>query len=66
MESRRLFLAILLSLAVLVGWQYLVGPPEPPSTAGSEEAESTGGASGEQLPVEESAAAEEVDRKSVV
>lgn len=31
MESRRLFLAVLLSLVVLIGWQMLVGPPPPPA-----------------------------------
>lgn len=29
MDNRRLFLAALLSLAVLLGWQYLFPPPEP-------------------------------------
>lgn len=33
MENRRLFLAILLSIAVIVGWQYLVAPSVPPSEA---------------------------------
>lgn len=32
-ENRRLFLAILLSIAVIVGWQYLVTPPVPPGEA---------------------------------
>jgi len=32
-ENRRLFLAILLSIAVIVGWQYLVAPSVPPSEA---------------------------------
>jgi len=31
-ESRRLFLAILLSIVVIVGWQYLMGPPPSPQT----------------------------------
>jgi YidC/Oxa1 family membrane protein insertase len=39
-ETRRLFLAILLSLVVLLAWQYLIGPPvpppEPPPPAGGE------------------------------
>lgn len=32
METRRLLLAILLSLAVLLAWSYLVGPPQPPQS----------------------------------
>lgn len=30
MENRRVFLAVLLSMAVIIGWQLLVPPPEPP------------------------------------
>lgn len=35
-ETRRLFLAMLLSLVVVIGWQYLVEPPQPPREGGVE------------------------------
>lgn len=36
MESRRLFLAIALSILVIVGWQFLMGPPPSTRPPGSE------------------------------
>ena len=51
MENRRLFLAILLSIGVIVGWQYLVTPPGPgpeaPDRVGSSEEPRRGAGVGE-------------------
>lgn len=47
MENRRVLLAVLLSIVVIVGWQLLFPPPEPPAPLAPETVERPEGAGGE-------------------
>jgi YidC/Oxa1 family membrane protein insertase len=67
-ENRRLFLAILLSILVIVGWQYLIRPPTPPPEApdrsGAEDVAEGGSTAGEAVQPEEEQTAEPESREA--